>query len=206
MKTCGRRSSAAAACWPSPRVPRSADELRGAGADVVFEDLRDTAAVVAALAELGAEEPAEFESARHTPSAQLAWPGRKSGAPEGKAIGADWPASRRPRYAEHGHLGHRGAESAGTGRGRLRPTPDDSRRRQGAQRGREPPGCLVPARWAFVGRTVRDRFGLWRVPEDAVALSRVDTRFIRISSAAEESGAPAVALVAVDVDGRHSQA
>jgi sugar/nucleoside kinase (ribokinase family) len=57
---------------------------------------------------------------------------------------------------------------------------------------------------AFVGRTVQDPFGLWQVPYDALRRAGVDTRFITVSSAGCESGAPAIALVAVDVDGRHS--
>jgi ribokinase len=59
---------------------------------------------------------------------------------------------------------------------------------------------------AFIGRTARDPFGLWRVPYDALRSAGVDTRFVRVGGTDGESGAPAVALLAVDVDGRHSSA
>ena len=57
---------------------------------------------------------------------------------------------------------------------------------------------------AFIARTVQDPFGLWRVPYDALCSAGVDTRYVRVSGADGETGAPAVALLAVDVDGRHS--
>ena len=182
-----------------------ADELRGAGADVVFEDLRDTAAVVAALAELGAEESAESESARHTPSAQLAWPrsevrsagGEKRLAPTGPRVvvlgtlNTDISVIGVPSLPgpDEDAFGPRLAIAAG---GKARNAAEMLAR------------LLGPGSVTFVGRTVRDRFGLWRVPYDALRSAGVDTRFIRITSAADESGAPAVALVAVDVDSRHS--
>jgi ribokinase len=57
---------------------------------------------------------------------------------------------------------------------------------------------------AFVGRTVRDPFGLWAVPYDALRTAGVDTQFVTVCDPTGWTGSPAIALVTVDVDGRHS--
>lgn len=61
---------------------------------------------------------------------------------------------------------------------------------------------LPPGRVAMIGRTVQDKFALWKPPIDALHEAGVSTEFIHIMNSSETKKLPAVALIPVDTQGR----
>ncbi len=55
----------------------------------------------------------------------------------------------------------------------------------------------------MVGRTVRDPYGLWRVPLDALEQAGVNTDYITCCDDEQASKLPGIALIPVDLQGRN---
>lgn len=63
---------------------------------------------------------------------------------------------------------------------------------------------LGTGRVAMIGKTVRDPFGLWKVPYDALMEAGVDTRYIQILDFEASGGKfPGIALIPVDQSGKN---
>jgi len=60
---------------------------------------------------------------------------------------------------------------------------------------------IGPGTVAMLSHTVRDRFGLWRVPYDALKMSGVELEYVSFADPEASQLYPAVALVAVDLLG-----
>jgi ribokinase len=54
---------------------------------------------------------------------------------------------------------------------------------------------------AMLSRTIKDPYGLWRVPYEALKTAGVNVDFVRVISQEESSILPAIALVTVDANG-----
>lgn len=62
---------------------------------------------------------------------------------------------------------------------------------------------VPPNSVAMIGRTVRDPYGLWKLPVDALIKSTVNTDFINVSDYSESQKLPGIALIPVDENGNN---
>lgn len=63
---------------------------------------------------------------------------------------------------------------------------------------------LVPENTvAMVGRTVKDPYGLWKLPVDALAKSTVNTDYVNVLNSEETDKLPGIALIPVDEQGNN---
>src|ERR1035441_10628309 len=60
---------------------------------------------------------------------------------------------------------------------------------------------IGPGTVAMLGHTTRDVFGLWKVPYDALMASGVNLDYVSIADPGKDQAFPAIALVAVDLQG-----
>lgn len=64
--------------------------------------------------------------------------------------------------------------------------------------------CLIgPQRVAMLGKTCADRFGLWRVPIEALVRAGVNVDYVKVLTPSTEQSFPGIAFIAVDRHGKN---
>lgn len=62
---------------------------------------------------------------------------------------------------------------------------------------------LAPNQVTMIGTTIKDTFGLWRAPLEALEAAGVNTRFVQVQTARPDQSLPGLAFICVDHQGRN---